>query len=265
MPLEADYRPGTYWYTDFFEQIYIAPTQDGTSLLVFPKSFQTEDPATGKAFYDDDWLRDDDEDPRECVEDTVRVYEHLRASDPTTFEHPRLVRYLGQTSSGYRLERLSPGPMPDTRKLRASENSTVFAHYHRWSEDSLRPRAFTVRTFHAVDGPVFPEDSRNAGLVKGDLFDWAAWVYALMTGGEDFVRGVDGQWPQLSEDMLGPVLVRAAIGEYETAREMLQDVQRTVQESGVTILGEYGDELVGCDWQTVFAVRDNELVLSREI
>ncbi|KAK5699287.1 hypothetical protein LTR17_023380 [Elasticomyces elasticus] len=57
-------------------------------------------------------------------------------SESTGSSHPRIVRYLGPTPTGYRLERLHSGPAYP-RNLDPTTNDAVLALYQRWALQGL--------------------------------------------------------------------------------------------------------------------------------
>ncbi|KAE8357520.1 hypothetical protein BDV27DRAFT_151255 [Aspergillus caelatus] len=65
----------------------------------------------------------------------------------------------------------------------------------------------------------------------------------------------EGKLQRLEEERLGPMLVKAWNGEYENAREILQEVRSYVQQIGVSMDGE-GEVLLddGRKWEGVFTV-----------
>ncbi|OCL13058.1 hypothetical protein AOQ84DRAFT_417210, partial [Glonium stellatum] len=130
VPLEASFQPedSKDWYTNFFGQAYVVPHRDGKSVLVFPSNFRGEEASLG-------FVRDDDADPMNMVQYAATVYKHLKE------DHPRLVKYLGTTSSGFRLERLTPGPMP-SRFPHPSTSQPVLSLYWRWALHSLKALQF---------------------------------------------------------------------------------------------------------------------------
>ena len=81
VPSSASLRPEDrkQWYTDFFEQAYVVPDEDGTSVIAFPASFRGEG-------QEPEWQRADDPNQDEMVNHAAAVYEYLGE------DHPRLVR-----------------------------------------------------------------------------------------------------------------------------------------------------------------------------
>lgn len=132
-PLEASPTPGLSGFKDDFnEEYYILRADDGHTALLFPSTFLSEE-ADGTIIFGE--TRVDDDDPRERLDATVQIYDILIEHD--TF-HPRIVKYLGTTDSGYRLERLSHSsagldlPCPFSHL-----NDVVLALYQRWALQML--------------------------------------------------------------------------------------------------------------------------------
>jgi hypothetical protein len=64
--------------------------------------------------------------------------------------------------------------------------------------------------------------------------------------------GLFKYWPILSEDQLGPCLVKAWKGEYETADEAFQDVRAMLERHGRFFTEDEEDEIEGFDWEAEF-------------
>jgi hypothetical protein len=64
--------------------------------------------------------------------------------------------------------------------------------------------------------------------------------------------GLFKYWPILSEDQLGPCLVEAWKGEYETADEAFQDVRAMLERHGRTFAEHEEDEIEGFGWEAEF-------------
>lgn len=133
VPLEASHDPDdSKLYAELTENFRVAPANDGTSVLVFLRYFLSESPEDKSVVYDEyemtvDRDRDGKVDLRTRSSDTVRLYDHLfRDRQP----HPRVVHYLGPTLSGYRLERLSLGPVGPCTSL---NSDAVLALRQRWA------------------------------------------------------------------------------------------------------------------------------------
>jgi hypothetical protein len=77
----------------------------------------------------------------------------------------------------------------------------------------------------------------------------------------------EGKLQVLEEERLGPMLVKAWKGEYQNAREILQEVRSYLQQIGVRIDGE--DEVLlddGRKWEDVFTVvQTDDVSWGREI
>ncbi|OTA25061.1 hypothetical protein BTJ68_10702 [Hortaea werneckii EXF-2000] len=136
--------------------------------------------------------------------------------------------------------------------------------------------------------PFGPSDMRKTdppfgvdecGQPKTDLFDWACWVYELMSKrrrqptvvetivlddrqhlsheerqkrGLEVRKGVFDDWPILQTEQLGPCLIKAWKGEYESAEEALQDVRNVLKTTGRTLVPDMDDEIEGFDWEMEF-------------
>lgn len=120
----------------------------------------------------------------------------------------------------------------------------------------------------------------ECGQPKTDLFDWACWVYALMmskhrrrlNAGEKVIlddqhplsdeeryaqeaavrEGRFEDWPVLQTDQLGPCLIKAWKGEYESAEEALQDVRSVLKTCGRVLAVGMDDEIDGFEWEVDF-------------
>lgn len=334
VPLESSHNPeeSKVFYAELTEEFFVVPANDGMSVLVFSTYFQSESAEDQSVIYDD-WEMTMRRDPRnhpKRLHDTVRLYEHLfRDRDP----HPRIVRYLGPTPSGYRLERLAPGAV---RPCANSNGDAVLALRQRWalqmlsalqwihdrgvtlqrgaiqkdavwlrSDLSIAVAGFVTAACLELDipaenwpshhfvNPWAPQMSgrseppytwRDTGLPKGDLVDWATWVYGLMieeesdpllhdlhgVDSQDFValskerleaaeRGTFSNWPQLPDTQLGQVLIRAWSGEYETAQEVLEDARQTLEGCGRSLTAGKPDEIDGFQWESLFELGQDHL------
>jgi hypothetical protein len=65
-------------------------------------------------------------------------------------------------------------------------------------------------------------------------------------------KGLFKHWPILPEDQLGPCLVKAWKGEYETADEAFQDVRTMLERHGRIFAKDEEDEIDGFDWEAEF-------------
>lgn len=120
----------------------------------------------------------------------------------------------------------------------------------------------------------------ECGLPKTDLFDWACWVYTLMmskhrrrlNAGEKVIlddrhplsdeerdaqevavrEGRFEDWPVLQKEQLGPCLLKAWKGDYETAEEALQDVRSALGSCGRILSANMDDEIEGFEWEVEF-------------
>lgn len=90
-----------------------------------------------------------------------------------------------------------------------------------------------------------PTDPLDPTEMPGDV---NAWEYHTQ-------RLKEGKLQLLEEERLGPILVKAWKGEYENAREILQEVRSYLQQIGARMDGE--DEVLldeGRKWEDVFTV-----------
>lgn len=329
VPLDASFDPqdSKALYSEMTDEFNVVPANDGTSVLVFSIYFKSESPETKRVVYSEEMNADPSEpkDHPKRLRDTVRIYEHLlRDREP----HPRVVRFLGATPSGYRLERLSPGPAAVCTDVKSD---AVLALHQRWAMQVLsalqwgHERGVTLQ-WGAVQQDAFwlrsdfsvaiaclvtagclelqipaehwssnnfvspwskqtsgrsepPYTWHDTGLPKGDLVDWATWVYGLMIGkaSDPLLCGLDKSnptgfcrkwkqrhkatekgrfrdWPRLPKEQLGDVLVRAWSGDYETAGEVLADVRQALKDTGRQLTAGKTDEIDGFDWNHLFEV-----------
>lgn len=140
-----------------------------------------------------------------------------------------------------------------------------------------------------IYNPINPMTGNPEMDPKIDIADWATFVWRMMrndaTGGvdgwelptdhldptessgdvdpyEEHKQQVkEGKFQLLEEERLGPILVKAWKGEYENARDVLQEVRSYFQHIGVRMEGE--DEVLlddGRNWEDVFRVVPREWV-----
>ncbi|THY50939.1 hypothetical protein D6C99_04642 [Aureobasidium pullulans] len=316
-PLEASLTSGSSEFRDEFnEEYYILPANDGRTALLFPSTFLSEE-ADGTVIFGE--TRVDDDDPRERLDAVVQIYGILAEHD--TF-HPRIVKYLGTTNSGYCLERLSHSSVGlDLPCPFSHSNDAVLALYQRWTLqmlsalDHLHQKNIFLNnvgnnlwlrvdysiaianmtsagcTEPLISGRKSPPmvlespwaaDADDPGSVKNDLFDWASWMFALMTGNNDPLlmhMGIEGHvtsgtedfdkhislchdvslgnfdaWPQIDEKLLGSVILKAWRGRYESAGQAMQEAKDAIRACGHELSKEHGDEIVTYDWQQEFEV-----------
>ena len=152
--------------------------------------------------------------------------------------------------------------------------------------------------FEPVEEYVYSEpdevEVREHGQPRADLFNWACWVYELMTGcanplvdcetlwmwdgpegdrlrvermeNEMLVKkGRFEDWPLLREEELGSCLVKAWRGEYESAGDALRDVKAVLERSGRVLVDGEEDEIDGFDWEAEFKYNRETLQISRSI
>jgi hypothetical protein len=70
--------------------------------------------------------------------------------------------------------------------------------------------------------------------------------------------GTFDDWPALESKKLGPCLIKAWKGEYESAAEALQDVRDTLKACGRSLATDVDDEIDGFDWASIFTVTKDE-------
>ncbi|KAK4553776.1 hypothetical protein LTR86_009274 [Recurvomyces mirabilis] len=137
-PLEAawDERKPTQ-YDEFYEHYCAAVARDRQSVVLFPSTLCSESGIQRKLQYES-WRADDGDPPQDRLKYAARIYEQLTLTGPL----PQcFVQYLGRTNTGYRLERLEPGPMPYVLP-KAEEADRVLALYQRWALQSLAALCF---------------------------------------------------------------------------------------------------------------------------
>ncbi|KAK3628928.1 hypothetical protein LTR56_009381 [Elasticomyces elasticus] len=326
VPLNASVDPADpEYYYEWAEQVMVVPSNDGTSVLVHHGWLLAEDPDTHEIIYHEhaSMMRPDETDWLKRIEGANTIYQHLFASQSS---HPRIVGYLGPTNTGYRLERLNPGPIYD-RELDVDSSDLALALYQCWGLQALSALKFihsrgAVLNALASDSLWLREDfsiavagfmcaacaeirvsaqgsptmnaesfacpwaaSRTRSLAaekyteaetgqpKKDLFDWAVWVCENMTGKSPFQhsmtksqqdqgyyagirpleralrRGEYNDWPSMPDQKLGPIVLKALRGQYETASEALAELKVLLQGLGRTLASSQEDELQDYDWQ----------------
>jgi hypothetical protein len=322
-PLEVSQNPADKFFRDFFNEDYaVLAANDGHTALLFPCTFVSEE-VDGTVIFDG--VRVDDDDPRDRIEPTICIYDYLAARGPL---HTRMAKYLGTTTTGYRLERVAyssvdlelPCPYHD-------KNMAVLGLYQRWALQMLSVLQYSHAnnvfmnnvgcdvwlrqdlsivipnmTYAGCVELEIPErtcpstvlespwaDVRELyGSVKNDLFDWASWVFGLMTDKEDplsshqnietaaedtdsryneltrkVVCGEFEAWPQLDDRLLGSVIVKAWRGKYDSMDQAMQDAQQAIRACGHRVIGEYQDEVEGYDWEHEFEVVNHDRLGTR--
>jgi hypothetical protein len=143
----------------------------------------------------------------------------------------------------------------------------------------------------------YEENGKEIPGVKEDLFQWATFVWRLMTNGEQthdydsgdpnsprsgdpvadygqnadtlkaamLQRAADGlEWQQLEEERLGKVLVKAWNGGYESVEEVTKDVQMVAEMIGMSVIADEID--IGMPWEDALeVVEERSGVLTREL
>ncbi|CAD0016219.1 unnamed protein product [Aureobasidium pullulans] len=296
-PLEASLTSGLSEFRDEFnEEYYILPANDGRTALLFPSTFLSEE-ADGTVIFGE--TRVDDDDPRERLDAVVQIYGILAEHDAF---HPHIVKFLGTTNSGYRLERLSHSSIRWALQMLSAldhlHQKNIFLNNlgnNLWLREDYSI-AIANMTSAGCTEPLIPgrksppmvlesswaADADDPGSVKNDLFDWASWMFALMTGNKDPLlmhMGIEGHvtsgtedfdkhislchdvslgnfdaWPQLDEKLLGSVILKAWRGEYKSAGQGMQEAKDAIRACGHELSKEHGDEIVTYDWQQEFEV-----------
>jgi len=110
---------------------------------------------------------------------------------------------------------------------------------------------------------------------KTDLYNWACWVHKLMTDceslgeesddEEDGDELIDEDWPVLRDEQLGPCLVKAWKGEYESAEDALQEVSAVLAGCGRVLVDGEEDEIAGFDWEGEFKYDPSSKQISRSL
>lgn len=90
---------------------------------------------------------------------------------------------------------------------------------------------------------------KRRASVKSDLFDWATFVYTLMTN-KDPERDPLNAWqdvpkqirandyPQLSENLMGKIVRKCWLQEYQNTTEVRRDVEAFLSDSGFELDGD---------------------------
>jgi hypothetical protein len=165
--------------------------------------------------------------------------------------------------------------------------------YHRRNHTS---RAYDEEVPREDDGMTtdegfrYEENGEEIPSVKEDLFDWATFVWRLMTSGEETnsswpddpnsprsddpvadygqnqdtlkaalcQRATDGlEWQQLEEARLGNVLVKAWSGGYEGAGDVMRDVAAVAEKIGINVAEDEVD--IGAAWEDVLEVVERKV------
>lgn len=128
-------------YAEFFEHILVAPARERGTVVVFPDYLA---PGERRGEYGVREFRkryDDLEDVGERIYCARRIYE--RIYPPAGERHPRIVDYAGATSTGYKLERLFPGPMDRIDGLKPVDaEPKLLLLYQRWALQILSALEF---------------------------------------------------------------------------------------------------------------------------
>lgn len=139
VPRGTDLSPGSRFIDDWLEDFPVVPADDGTSVLVFSDYFLSEG-SDGEVTYDDG-VRAVFEDQRHLrLFDLIKIHQRLQEGNEES--SLRIVRFLGAMPSCYRLEKLSPEPLPYYRP-RVEQSDTVLALYQRWALQYLSACRFS--------------------------------------------------------------------------------------------------------------------------
>jgi hypothetical protein len=322
-PLEVSQNSADKFFRDFFNEDYaVLVANDGHTALFSPCTLISEE-VDGTVIFDG--VRVDDDDPRDRIEPTIRIYEHLAARGPLK---PRMAEYLGTTTTGYRLERVAYSSVDlELPCPYHGMNMAVLGLYQRWALQMLSGLQYShannvfmnnvgcdvwLRQDLSIAIPnmtyagcvelEIPERTCPStvlespwadvgelyGSVKNDLFDWASWIFGLMTDKEDLLSfhqnienaaedtesryneltrkvacGEFDAWPQLDDGMLGSVIVKAWRGKYDSVDQAMQDAQKAIRACGHRVIGKYQDEVEGYDWEQVFEVTNHDRLGTR--
>ncbi|PGH08044.1 hypothetical protein GX51_01485 [Blastomyces parvus] len=207
-------------------------------------------------------------------------YIHTRSVYPTDFGRNSIwvradmsIAVAGFTSAAI------PTPVPEYDEHGETGN------YEYVLETSKTPWRSESLELHA------PQHGYNEYSAAYDLFDWATFMWRLMTNDystrplpgprrydtsplfpmdqadwPDFSndtcprkyeekRRAEGAWQVLEEQRLGYILVKAWNGQYENAKEALDDVKKAAEKMGLLVIGE--DEIEpenDLRWEEVFEV-----------
>ncbi|EMR82244.1 putative serine threonine protein kinase protein [Botrytis cinerea BcDW1] len=278
VPPTAAQNPGSKIFASMFDKYMVAPSsKDDSAYLVFPVSYTAK-------------LRDDEgeeidgslEDSEDCsgIQWAAGVYEHLRGN------HPKLLEFKGRDSYGYLLSKSSIGPL--TFALHShptfATNPLSLAIIYRWAFNTLS----ALQYLHSRDvvhhefcsetlwlepdlslsmlglwgahvGHYCPNTGNQMTDIRleerfvsfqTDLFDWASWVYGLVTGKGALavLEGFEGgpnemeeerrrrvaakQFPVLGEEMLGAVVGKCWRSEYTSSMEAVDELKAFLEQMG---------------------------------
>ncbi|THX92760.1 hypothetical protein D6D08_02388 [Aureobasidium pullulans] len=286
-PLEASLTPElSEIKDDFNEEYYILPANDGHTALLFPSTFLSEQ-AGGTVIFGK--TRVDDDDPREKLDAVVQIYDHLPPAHcqcPYS-HHNDVVLALYQRWALQMLSALDHLHQKNIFLNNVGNNLWLREDYsiaiaNMTSAGCTEPLIPGRKSPPMVLESPWAADADDSGSVKNDLFDWANWMFALMTGNKDPLlmhMGIEGHvtsgtedfdkhislchdvslgnfdaWPQLDEKLLGSVILKAWRGEYESAGQAMQEVKDAIRACGHELSKEHGDEIVTHDWQQDFEV-----------
>lgn len=148
-------------YVEFFENLAAAPGRERDIVIVFPNYLGFEEVRPGIRSHDNAG-EDEIQKVEYRLQCTQRIYEHLFARQAT---HPRVVPFLGSTPTGYKLQRLHPGPLDRIRGLHAAHTSAnLLALYQRWALQILSALVF----FHS-NGVILNAMTHEIFWLKEDL------------------------------------------------------------------------------------------------
>ncbi|KAF7960350.1 hypothetical protein EAE96_000035 [Botrytis aclada] len=291
VPPTASQRPGSRIFTSLFDKYLVASSAtDESAYLVFPVRYTTtlrneEGEEIDGSFKDgEDW---------EAIDWAAGVYEHLRGS------HPRLLGFKGRDPFGYLISKSSLGPLTFALHSHPTfpNNPLSLPLIYRWAFNTLS----ALRYLHSRDVvhyefcsetlwlqpdlsvsvlglwgahlghfcPTTGNQMLDIGLeerlvsFRSDLFDWASWVYGLVTGEgawavlegfegggnemeEERRRRVDAKiFPVFGEEVVGAVVGKCWRGESASSVEAVDELKGFLEQRGWEC-GEHGD-LLGFD------------------
>ena len=305
-------EPNGGFLDNWHEDWHVVPAANGTDALVFSTLFVAET-SIGDVIYNEDDRRAEELDSAQRLADTISI--HVRLEDGAN-ECRRVVKFLGSSPSSYRIEYLHANPRTIETSDAEFDPDVVLALHQRWALQCLaacryihakgiiinaslgectwlRPDlSIVIAGLVAASCPeleISPgfwlteaelcSPFRDTDSPKTDLFNWACWIYELMTdrshplvpleiAADDvgtFMMGEEGRaremvaqkgifrdWPVLKKEQLGPCLFKAWNGEYESAEDALHDVRSVLRDCGRVLTADIDDEISGFDWEVEF-------------
>lgn len=127
-------------YAELAEHLLIAPGREPDTLVVFPINLDARDREDGERVSESYLDEDDAEHVEHRLDCARRIYAHLFADGAA---HPRIASYRGPTATGYKLQRLRPGPLMHMAGLQPARTSAkLLALYQRWAVQVLSALVF---------------------------------------------------------------------------------------------------------------------------